>query len=387
MNNPVLFLLAILTLLLVPVYAATTEDPNAAAAQVEVVDLKIDPSVLMPHDTAVVTITLKNTGTEAVQISHALIYDYDKNLNILSDNYGKVGSIGAGNNLTLEFTIEARTKTGIFYPILSLDFRGAHFLRYPFRVLVQEDPLEMSVLSKPEIFVEGKKDVVYLHIGNPRDNTVTGATITVNSTGHEITPVSYFIGALPSDAVADIPFNITPYGNASVQFILSYQNGINQHNVSYTLPVVLGESRKQANPVLSNVVVNDEGDLFRVTGDVTNSGLETANAVEITSAKPATPVFPYKLYAVGALKPDDFSSFEITFQVDANTTQVPLKTSFKDRDGNIFVSDTLLEIDRQEKTVQKDQQPSLPREMMVAIPGVALILVIVAIWFSRRRRF
>ena len=384
MKTAVICILFIAIFFLVSASADTIEDPMVAAAQVEVSGINIDPAVLMPLDTALVTITLNNTGQEAVPINHAMVYDND--LLILSDNYGKVGSIGAGNSLKLEFTIQARGATGIFYPTLSLDFRGAHFLRYPFRVQVQNDPLEMSVLSKPETFVEGKKDIVQLHIGNPRDNTVTGVTITANGTGHEITPVSYFVGALGSDATADIPVNITPYGNQSVLFTLSYQNGINQHNVTYTLPIHLGESRKQANPVLSNVVLNDEGEFFRVTGDVTNSGLETANGVEVTSADPAISIFPYKLYAVGALKPDDFSSFEITFRADANTTEGPLRTSFKDRDGNIFSTDTLLEIPRKDTVTEKEQASPIPENAVYIIPGAVLLVVILAIWYSRRRR-
>ncbi|PWR74243.1 COG1361 S-layer family protein [Methanospirillum lacunae] len=383
MRFSIIFLFLIF-LALAPVYGETTVDPVAAAAQVQVNSISIDPEVLMPLDTAVVTIVLNNSGQEAVPINHALMYD--KNLDILSDNYEKVGSIGAGNTLKLEYTIQAKGDTGIFYPILSLDFRGAHFLRYPFRVQVQKDPIEMSVLSKPEIFVEGKKDIVQLHIGNPRDNTVSGVTITANGTGHEITPLSYFIGALGSDDAVDIPFNITPYGNKSVQFTLEYQNGINQHNITYTLPIVLGESRKHANPVLSNVIITDEGEFFRVTGDVTNSGLETANGVEVTSAAPANPIFPYKLYAVGALKPDDFSSFEITFKADANTTEVPLQTSFKDRDGNIFSSDTKLELPHKDTITEKEQPSQLPEKTIYLIPVGLLLLVIIAIWYSRRNK-
>lgn len=376
--------LFLLILALTPVYAETTVDPVAAAAQVQVSSISIDPEVLMPLDTAVVTIILNNSGQEAVPINHAMMYD--KNLEILSENYGKVGSIGAGNTLKLEFTIQARGDTGIFYPTLSLDFRGAHFLRYPFRVQVQKEPVEMSVLSKPEIFVEGKKDIVQLHIGNPRDNTVSGVTITANGAGHEITPLSYFIGALRSDDTVDIPFNITPYGNQSVLFTLAYQNGINQHNITYTLPIVLGESRKHANPVLSNVIITDEGEFFRVTGDVTNSGLETANGVEVTSASPANPIFPYKLYAVGALKPDDFSSFEITFKVDVNNTEVPLQTRFKDRDGNIFSSDTKLEIPHKAAVTEKEQSSPLPEKTIYLVPVGLLLLVIIAIWYSRRNK-
>ncbi len=382
MKIPV-YILFILCLLCALVSAETT-DPTVAASQVEVSGINIDPAVLMPYDTAVVTIILNNSGQDPVPINHAMMYD--KDLQILSDNYEKVGSIGAGNTLKLEFTIQAGEKTGIFYPVLSMDFRGAHFLRYPFRVQVQKDPIEMSVLSKPETFVEGKKDQVLIHIGNPRDNEVSGVTITANGPGHEITPVSYFVGALGSDVAADIPFNITPYGNRSVEFTLSYQNGINQHNVSYTLPIVLGESRKHANPVLSNVIVTNEADYTRVTGDVTNSGLESANGVEVTSAAPAAPVFPYKLYAVGALKPDDFSSFEITFKVDPNITEVPLRTSFKDRDGNIFSSDTILDIPRIEKVAEQEQTSPIPDKAVYLIPVVLLLLVVIAIWLSRRNK-
>lgn len=376
--------LFLVILVLTPAYAETTIDRVAAAAQVQVNSISIDPEVLMPHDTAVVTIVLNNSGQEAVPINHAMMYD--KSLDILSENYGKVGSIGAGNTLKLEFTIQARGDTGIFYPTLSMDFRGAHFLRYPFRVQVQKEPIEMSVLSKPEIFVEGKKDIVQLHIGNPRDNTVTGVTITADGIGHEITPLSYFVGALRSDEAVDIPFNITPYGNSSVQFTLAYQNGINQHNITYTLPIVLGESRKHANPVLSNVIITDEGEFYRVTGDVTNSGLETANGVEVTSAAPANPIFPYKLYAVGALKPDDFSSFEITFKADTNTTEVPLQTSFKDRDGNIFSSDTKLEIPHKTEVTENEQSSPLPENTIYLVPVGLFLLVIIAIWYSRRNK-
>ncbi len=362
------------------------EDKEAAAAQVEVTGVSISPGVLMPYDTAIVSITMNNTGTEAVSISHAMVYSDD--LKVISDNYEKVGSIGAKNSLTLDFTIQARGETGIFYPVLSLDFRGAHFLRYPFKVTVLNYKPEMSVVSKPEIFVEGKKDIIYLHIGNPRDNIINAVTISATGKGHEIVPESYFIGTMSQDNVVDIPINITPYGNETINFTLTWQNGVNIHTLNRTLPITLGKSRKQANPVLSNVVVNNEDGIFKVTGDVTNSGLETANGVEVSSEYPAHPVFPYKLYAVGALKPDDFSSFEVTFKVE-NTTEVPLVTSFKDKDGNIFRTETLLEvathIDDSTVPVQQSGSLPLPNGMMIyMIPAIALILVIAGILYGRK---
>ena len=357
---------------------------EAAAAQIQVINLSIDPAVLMPYDTATVTITLANTGTKSVAISSAQMLS--KEFKVLSDSYGKVGAIGAGNTMSFTYTLQAGGATGIFYPIFSVDFRDANYLRYPFRVLVQENPLEVSVLNKPETFVSGKKEDLIIHIGNPRDNQVTGVTVIPQAGEHEITPTSYFSGVLAQDSSVDVPFSVTPYGDSPIEFVVQYQNGINQHEVSYTLPVETGKkSRKQADTVLSNVQVDTEKDHFRVTGDVTNSGLETANAVVITSIDPAVPVFPFKVYAVGALKPDDFASFEVTFRADENVTEVPLRTSFKDNDGNEFSSDTLFELG--EGTGPKPKQDE--EGFSPVIIGVLVVIalgVIGAVWYSRRPR-
>ena len=357
---------------------------EAAAAQIQVINLTTDPAILMPYDTATVTITLSNTGTKSVAISRAELQS--KEMKVLSDVYGKVGAIGAGNTMSFTYTLQAGGATGIFYPIFSVDFRDANYLRYPFKVTVQENPLEISVLNKPETWVQGKKEQITIHIGNPRDNAVNGVTINPSEGEHEITPTSYFAGILQPDNSVDIPFSITPYGNEPVTFTVQYQNGINPHTVSYTLPVVTGKkSRRQADTVLSNVQVDVTSQHYKVTGDVTNSGLENANAVVISSEEPAIPVFPYKVYAVGALKPDDFASFEVTFDADPNVTTVPLRASFKDDDGNEFSTITPVELDegKGKKPMQEDAGIS------PVIIGVIVLLaagVIIAIWYSRKPR-
>ena len=96
--------------------------------------------------------------------------------------------------------------------------------------------------------------------------------------------------------------------------------------------------KKQANPVISNVQVTTEAGVYHVTGDVNNAGLETANTVMVTSLAPAVPQDPYKTYVVGALKPDDFGSFEVTFTAGSGNTSIPIELSYKDTDGNIYRS-------------------------------------------------
>lgn len=376
--------IALLIALFQGALADSLVESETAAAQIQVLELTTDPAVLMPYDVATVTITLKNTGTRGVSINSATVYD--KDIRVLSDRYGKVGSIGAGNSMSFSYTLQAGGQTGIFYPVFSVDFRDAHFLRYPFRVIVQDTPLEVSVLTKPEVFVTGKKEEITVHIGNPRDNQVTGVTVIPEVTGHEITPTSFFAGVLMPDAAIDVPFSVTPYGDEPVVFTVQYQNGINKHSSSFSLPVDIGmKSRRQADTVLSNVVVDTEKDYFRVTGDVTNSGLENANAVVITAAPPAVPVFPYKVYAVGALKPDDFSSFEVTFRADVNVTEVPLHASFKDDDGNEFSSETIVELGVESLPSRKTEGEG-PSPVIIGLLVIVAAGVVGAVWYTRRSR-
>ena len=109
------------------------------------------------------------------------------------------------------------------------------------------------------------------------------------------------------------------------------------HTVNLDVPITFGADKKQANPVISNVKVKNDAGTYHITGDVNNAGLETANTVMVTSLAPAVPQDPFKTYVVGALKPDDFGSFEVTFST-TNAESVPLQLSYKDADGNVYTS-------------------------------------------------
>jgi hypothetical protein len=380
MRTPVAILMI---LLLISPALATLPGAEEAAAQVQVTNVTIDPTILMPYDTATVTLTLVNTGSESVVISRAELLD--KDIKILSDRYGKVGAIGGGNSMRFTFTIQAGGRTGIFYPVFSLDFRDANYLRYPLKVVVQDNPITVAVLKKPDTFTLGKKEEITLHIGNPRDNEVTGITIIPTAGSHEVTPSSFFAGVLTPDAACDIPFTITPNSSEPVIFTVRYQNGINGHSTMYTLPVSPGTSKKRANPILSNVFIEQENGYWRVTGDVTNSGLETANAVEITSSDPAEPVFPYKIYAVGALKPDDFSSFELTFRTGENVTGVPLITIFKDDDGNPISGETMIDTSSGIRKDQKSSADVIPGPVIIVLITMIAVIVAGVVIYTRKR--
>lgn len=318
---------------------------NTLAAQhIEVSNYSVNPTILMPGDIATVTILLTNTGDDlGVGINSASLYSDD--IKVMSDNYGKVGSIGPSNSMPFTFSIQAGLIPGIYYPVFSTEFRGTYFLRFPIKVTVQDIPLDIAVYSVPETWEKGKRNRILLHLGNRRDNEITGIMVYPNSSTQEVLPSSYVVGSLQPDETCEIPFNITTPGDGDVLFTVQYKNGINLHNVTCTLPVRHGDYSKQADLFLSNVMAVNGGKYILVKGDVSNSGMETANGVVITAKKPAIPVFPNREYGVGNLKPSEFSNFQISFEVPENFTEVPILSTFRDNEGRIFSKETNLTLD------------------------------------------
>ena len=66
-----IIILLLFVFLLIKRHREILPENEAAAAQIQVINLSIDPAILMPYDTATVTITLTNTGTKSVAISRA----------------------------------------------------------------------------------------------------------------------------------------------------------------------------------------------------------------------------------------------------------------------------------------------------------------------------
>ncbi len=389
MKRSLIAILIVLFLISGIVSAASTTD-EAAAAQVSVTNVTLDPSVLFVGDTGTITLEVTNSGTQSVGITRASMYDNDIDM-MKNTYYETVGAIGAGNKMYFTFTVKANCPEGIYYPKFSLDFRSAGSLRYPVLTRVQNTDLTVSVLEKPDTFSTGKKDTIKILVGNTRPNRVTGVTITPVGTGVDVTPTSYFIGNLDSNGSNTVTFSVTPEASTDLEFRVDYFNGINKHSTSLKIPVVPAKGKKQANPVLSNIEQKTTDGVIHITGDVTNAGLEVAKSVVVSSGNPGVPVDPYKEYVVGSLNPDDFSSFEITFRAE-NGAGLPLVITYKDADGNVFTKESVIEIRDGSFTTgsssTRGQPGGLPLPVIIVISAVIIVVAgaIVYSWKNSNRR-
>jgi hypothetical protein len=363
------FLLAVLALV-GTVSAYTTPDGIAASGNVYVSSVTIDPAVLFSGDKATATYSVTNgNANQSIAINH-VSFGESKDIHLTSDSYDTNANIGPLQARDFVFTIQTDSGEGSYYPTFSMSFRDADSLYYRTQVKVDNTPLVLTIADKPDTFTANKKDSITVQIANPRENDVKNVVLEVSGDGVTATPSKYYIGALASGADMNRTVSITPTTESPVHIIVNYDNGDNHHTVSLDMPVSFEPDKKKASLQMSNVKVKLDTGVYDVTGDVTNAGLQTANGASVTALSPAVPQDPYKTYVIGALKPDDFGSFEVTFKA-SGAGSVPLQISYKDTDGNVITShqDVALTV---ADSAQTQNSPSL-------LPIIAVILIIALI--------
>ncbi len=365
-------LLILIGLLCVTFFVSSVSPSDVPVnSQLTVSEVYLNPNVFFEGDTGTVTVSVVNNGNEPVVGNRATLED--NSIRVLQSQYESVGAIGAQNRMNFTFTVKADTFGGIYYPVFHLDFRDAGQLRYPIQLVVSNTPLNVGIIQKPDNFANGRKEQIGVSVGNPRDNFVSGVTVTPECDGAEITPTSSLIGILPPNAQSVATFSITPERSSVLKIKVQYNNGINIHEQELDVPITIAEGKKQSDPILTNIQVKPESDFLHITGDVTNAGLEDAKGVVISVGPPGIPVDPYRVSVVGSLKPDDFSSFDVTFR-SPNTPEVPLIVYYKDADGNIFQTNVTVEIGSMFSLVPNASSNSFPIPLFLLFVVIGLII-------------
>jgi hypothetical protein len=338
------------------------------------------PEVFFTGDKGTVTFDVMNSNTNtSVMLNHGTFSDPD--IRLLSNTYDFSNPLGPLQTRPFTFSIIADAPSGDYYPTFSLSFFDSNLYH---KTLIQVDntPLELTLVSKPDTFAQGNKKTIYIQVSNPRRNNVRNVILDVSGNGMEAAPSRIFVGDLAAGASVPVNFTVTPNQPTTASLTVNYDNGDNPHKVTMEIPITFGVDKTQANPVMSNVQVTSVAGIYHVTGDVNNAGLQTAFTVMVTSLEPAIPQDPYKSYVVGALKSDDFGSFEVTFSAQ-NTTVVPIQLSFKDADGNVYNSVKEVKITASQNASTATSGPS---NMLPIIGAVVVLVVFIGGWALYLRR-
>ena len=369
-------------ILLAGVAAAETSAASLTSAgeNVYVSSVTYDPPVFFTGDTGTVAYSITNgNADQSVTVNHATFGD--TNIRRTSGTYDTSMSIGPLQTRPFTFSVVADANDGIYYPKFSLSYFGSMSLWHQTDIQVDNTPLVLLVKDTPDTFSQGTKDTVSVQIANPRKNGVKNVILEISGDGLSPMPQKTFIGNLTSGASTTVNFTVTPEVETTMQLTVRYNNGDNVHTVESALPIAFGNDKKKATPIISNVEVKSDGGVYHVTGDVTNAGLLTANAVTVTAVSPAVPEDPYRSYIIGALKQDDFGSFEVTFTAEG-AESVPLQLSYKDKDGNVITVTQPVSLGSAVATRQNTSGgPDL-------LPLIIVVLIVAAggFWYYRKTK-
>jgi hypothetical protein len=302
-----------------------------------VTSVTLDPQVFYPGDEGTVTVQVTNSGTQSVTLTSADILDPNNVIRVVNEQtnpYNTYLYLGPGSTMTYNFLVTAVGMDGTYFPTFTAATDQGSSVRYPFQVQVDSTDVTSAITVKPANFVLSTTSNVNVSIINPRHGAISNVIITPQGTGFTINPATAFIPAVSGGSSVDTTFAITPAGESSVTFNITYYNGaLNQRSTSVVLPINFGTATTAAAPVINDVAVTESGGTYTMTGDVTNDGVTDATGLIVYLLSPAKPVQPYANFPVGSLASDDFSSFTLTFTA-TDISAIPVEIDWKDSNGN-----------------------------------------------------
>jgi hypothetical protein len=301
---------------------------------VYVSNVTLSPDVFFPYEQGTIAVTLTNDGTSAIGLSGPDIIS-DKVHIVKQVDWGTMTYVGAGSTVTYKFVVTVDPPDGTDYALFTIGTKTGNAIHYPLTITVDSDPLRAVIADQPDTFSLDGTSNVTMRLINTRGGTVKNIVISTTGDGIEVTPVQAYVQSLAADNSVDIPFTLTTHKASNLSFVVSYQNGDNDHTVNVTLPIELGSDKTIAVPVLNNVELSSKGAYYDITGDITNAGISDAKGVVVTVGDPAVPAGTYPEYGIGSIASDDSGSFEVTFSA-RNLTAVPVVITWKDSTGNNY---------------------------------------------------
>jgi len=357
----------IISLLFVGIGAITTLPLVQANPAMMIQQYQVSPEFLMPGDTAILTLVVRNGEAVATQTTtsgtvgdstttvHTLGATLE-DISILpalsggkqiraSTHYEDLGYLAAGASIEVNFKliVDANISEGMYFPTVKIDVGGGTGVQYPLLIKVSNSTVDLLQTSVPSKISNGGATDIIITAVNKRENAVNEVIITPHGDNVDFIPSSYFLGSLAAKTSQNVVFSIKPLelGAQNLAFDVSYKNGDNLHTSSLHVPITVIQALDVA-PIITNFPISiTKGGSSRISIEVYNAKTEKITGVLITPICDAT-VIPSQ-YFIGSMDPDDVfsASFDIYADtVDYGTQIIGFTVSFKQ--GNEYFETPLV---------------------------------------------
>lgn len=408
-------LLGLAIVFLIAMISATAPTINADPA-VMISEYALDPEVLMPGDSATLTVTIYNAETAAMQTTTQTIsgstttstvetdsgtirriqitkaYDGDKELSVNS-YYDNVGIIASGKSIPFIFkmTADENMSEGWYFPKVKVNLESDSHqdVEYPIAIQISNSTVDLKPKEVPsKVSISGSTGIT-LSIVNNFEASIDAVTVEpIEIQDLDISPKSVFVGTVDSDSSEDVSFSVNPIskGVFNLSFVVSYKNGENVHNNSLDFSLEVIDSLDVA-PVIYSVPSSvGKGETARIRLEIYNAKDEEISGVIVTPFNTDLSVSPSQ-YFIGSMDSDDV--FSASFEVDTSNLvigenySIDFKVSFKQGE-NYYETPSV----NAAFSVVKSMETTSPMNTCYTsiIILIVLIVVVVLFFFYRKRR-
>lgn len=179
-----------------------------------ITDYEITPTILMPEEKGLITVTLSNTQpsadismvpTDESEESHitsasssiidSVFLNGKKDIKVLGGNGQFEGQVGQGQHIKISFLIQAPEKSGIYFADLLIRIRNQESIKFPITVNVNTP---ISAVRQPALILSqsssgpvkpGESFPVKITLTNEGISQAKDITVRVRETGSSIAPI------------------------------------------------------------------------------------------------------------------------------------------------------------------------------------------------------
>jgi len=288
-----------------------------------VTNYQVTPSVLLPGDKGLITITVKNTAESASikensGLSSGGVFTSTKSTDInafvenihlegdgiivMTEDFDRLGELGPGQSVPVTFLIQAPANDGIYFPEVWIDVKDGRSTRYPVMVNVNTD---ISTLKKPalsvtqqlpELVAPGEDCTATIGITNTGLTRASDIGMTINSTTASLvltTSGRYYTEHLDPGENTNLSLRFatdknTPLGIDPVSLTITYKNPdgtIDRQTETIGIPVK-GKAEIAIKSFSTDPIRPVPGSTFTLIARIENTGTDEATSVRAVLDSP-----------------------------------------------------------------------------------------------------